>query len=63
VAKRKTKKSNDPVTERLDQIKKLMMLQLISSGVQANTIATVLGVTKSNISAMVPARAVKKRGS
>jgi DNA-binding NarL/FixJ family response regulator len=60
-AKKKRAKQEDPVVGQLDDIKRLIMLQLIHSGVQANQIATVLDVTKSTISGMVPARIIKKR--
>lgn len=60
--KRAQPQHEDPVVEQLDQIKRLLMLELIVSGIQAKDIATVLGVGKSTISGLVPARAIKKRG-
>lgn len=59
--KRAQARHEDPVVEQLDQIKRLLMLGLIVSGIQAKDIATVLGVHKSTISGLVPARAIKKR--
>lgn len=65
MAKRKRAKSTheDPVVEQLDQLKRLVMLQMIASGIQANQIAKVLGVSKSVISGIVPARMIKRRGA
>ena len=61
VAKRKqTKQTGDPVAEGLDAIKRLLVLQLITSGVQASYIASALGVDNSVISRMVPTRKVKR---
>lgn len=48
------------VVAELDNIKRLLILQLITSGVQANDIAKALRVAKSTISKLVPAREVKK---
>ena len=53
----------DPVVGELDSIKRLMVLQLITSGVQAKDIATALGVDQSAISRLVPARFCKHRTS
>jgi transposase len=61
--KRAKAKHEDPVVEQLDQLKRLVMLQMVVSGVQANQIAKVLGVSKSVISGIVPARLLKKRGT
>jgi predicted transcriptional regulator len=55
--------SVDPVAGELDSIKRLMVLQLITSGVQAKDIAAALGVDQSAISRLVPARKVKKRST
>jgi predicted transcriptional regulator len=61
-AKRKARKpKNDPVADELGSIKRLLVLQLITSGVQAQDIAGTLGVDKSVVSRMVPSRKVKKR--
>jgi hypothetical protein len=57
-----TRRTNvDPFTGGLESIKRLMVLQLITSGVQAKDIAAALGVDQSAISRLVPARKVKKR--
>ncbi len=61
-AKRRIRRrNNDPVADELDSIKRLLVLQLITSGVQATDIASALGVDKSVVSRLVPARKVKKR--
>ncbi len=61
-AKRKPRKQkNDPVTDELGAIKRLLILQLITSGVQAKDIASTLGVDQSVVSRIVSARRVKKR--
>jgi hypothetical protein len=46
--------------ELLEDIKKLLILDLITRGVQAKDIASVFGVNKSTITRMVPARQIKK---
>lgn len=56
-------KHKDPAVELLDQLKRLMMLHLVVLGVQAKDIARVLGIDKSDVSRIVPARAIKKRGA
>ena len=53
-------KHADPVVEQLDQIKRLLMLQLLASGVEAQTIGKVLGLAKSQMSDIIPARSVMK---
>lgn len=45
----------------LEDIKKLTILNLIERGVQANTIADILGVDKGTISRLVPARKIKSQ--
>jgi predicted transcriptional regulator len=55
------RKSLDPIAKELDAIKRLLVLQLLTSGVQATEIARALGVDKSVVSRLVPARAIKKR--
>ena len=49
----------DPVATELEAIKRLLILQLVVSGVRAGDIASVLGVDNSVISRLVPARKVK----
>jgi predicted transcriptional regulator len=51
---------DNAVQEELEAIKRLLVLQLITSGVQATDIAKTLQVDKSVISRMVAARKVKK---
>ena len=51
----------DPVLKELEAIKKLLVLQLVTSGVQARAVGKVLGLSKPKMSALVPARSVKKR--
>jgi predicted transcriptional regulator len=48
--------SQPRVVKELEAIKRLLMLQLIASGVQANDIALALGVNKSVISEILPVR-------
>ena len=61
-AKRKPRRSKgDPVVDELDAIKRLMILQLITSGIQSKDIASALGVDKSILSRLVPVRKVKRR--
>lgn len=54
-------KDADPVVGELLSIKRLLVLQLITSGVQGKDIASALGVDQSVISRLVPSRKVKKR--
>lgn len=54
-------KQSDPLAKELDAIKRLLVLQLLMSGVQANAVAAALGVAKSAVSKLVPARKVKKK--
>lgn len=62
--KRKARRSTgDPVADELGSIKRLLVLQLITSGVQAKDIASTLGVDQSVVSRLVPARKVKKRST
>lgn len=60
-AKRKTRRQKgDPVADELDSIKRLLVLQLVTSGVQTTAIASALKVDKSVVSRLVSARKVKK---
>ncbi len=52
--------SGNGVQKELAAIKRLLVLQLITSGVQATDVAKALKVAKSAVSGMVPARKVKK---
>lgn len=45
----------------LEDIKKLLILDLIRQGVQGKDIANILGVDPAIISRMVPARQIKKK--
>lgn len=54
------KQKDDPVVDELVAIKRLLVLQLITSGVQATSIASALGVDKSSVSRLVPTRKVKR---
>lgn len=54
------KGDNSPSAQELDAIKRLLILQLITSGVQSTDIAKALGVSKSVVTGLVPARKVKK---
>ncbi len=51
----------DPVAKELDAIKRLLVLQLLTSGVQASAVARAMGVANSVVSRLVPARQVKKK--
>lgn len=63
-AKRRARRQrDDPVADELGSIKRLLVLQLITSGVKAKDVASALGVTKSVVSSLVPARKVKKSTS
>lgn len=48
------------IVELLEDIKKLLILDLIARDVQAKDVAQVLGVNKSTITRIVPARRLKK---
>ena len=53
----------DPVAKELEAIKKLLILQLVTSGVQAQDVGKVLGLNKSDMSRLVPTRGIKKKGT
>lgn len=55
-----SKNSNEKMLKELEAIKKLLVLQLLNSGVQANTIAKLLKMQKSNFSTMFPLRRLKQ---
>lgn len=57
------RKSSDPIAKELDAIKRLLVLQLLTSGVQATDVARAMGVDKSVVSRLVPARRVKKKSA
>lgn len=61
--KARAPKHEDPVVAQLDQIKRLLVLQLVVSGTKANQIAAVLGVSKATVSGLVPARMITKSGA
>lgn len=63
MARRKTRQPVDPTLAELGAIKRLLILQLLANGVQAQTIGTVLGLTKSAMSAIIPARKLKLKNS
>lgn len=48
------------IIELLEDIKKLLILDLIAKDVQAQDVAKVLGVNKSTIARIVPSRRIKK---
>ena len=48
------------ITKLLEDIKKLLMLDLVAKGVQSKDIAHVLGVDNSVVTRVVPARRLKK---
>ncbi|MGH9198985.1 MAG: hypothetical protein ACRD1T_25065 [Acidimicrobiia bacterium] len=59
--RRSSKVKGDPVAGELDSIKRLLVLQLLTSGIQAKVIASALGVDQSVVSRLVPSRKIKKR--
>jgi len=56
----KKKPKGDPVVDLLDAIKRLLILQLVTSGVQAADIASALQVDRSVVSRLFPTRKVKR---
>jgi hypothetical protein len=58
--KKPKKQKGDPVVNELDSIKRLLILQLITSGVQAIDIASALRVHQSQISRLFPTRRVRR---
>ena len=56
----KKKPKGDPVVDLLDAIKRLLILQLVTSGVQAADIASALQVDRSVVSRLFPPRNVKR---
>jgi plasmid maintenance system antidote protein VapI len=51
---------DNKVVQLLEDIKKLLILDLISRGVQGKDVAQVLGVNKSTITRIVPAKKINK---
>ena len=51
------------LSEQLDELKRLMIVQLLASGVQSAHVAKALGIHPSGISRMVPVREVQKAAS
>lgn len=51
------------VADELNAIKRLLVLELLTSGVQATAIAAALGVNKSSVSRLVPSRKINKRSA
>jgi IS30 family transposase len=49
------------VVRLLEDLKRLMILDLITAGVQVTQIAKALGVDKSTVSRLVPSRGVQRR--
>lgn len=48
------------ISEQLEELKRLMIVQLLASGVQSAHIAKALGVHQSAISRMLPVREIQK---
>jgi IS30 family transposase len=48
------------ISEQLDELKRLMIVQLLASGVQSAHVAEALGIHPSGISRMVPVREIQK---
>lgn len=51
---------SDLVVKELEAIKKLLILQLVTSGVQAQDVAKVLGIGKSDMSRLVSTRGLNR---
>jgi len=51
---------DEKIARLLEDIKRLLILDLVAKGVQAKDIADVLGVAKSTIAGIVSARKVRK---
>jgi hypothetical protein len=56
----KKKANSDPIADELDGIKRLLILQLITSGVKARDVASAVGVHESVISRLFHTRKVKR---
>ena len=54
------KDTNAQMIKLLEDIKRLLVLQLLTSGVQTTDIAIALDVNKSSVSRMVPLQKIKK---
>jgi len=52
---------NKKTNQLLEDIKKLLILDLVVRGAQGKDIASVLGVDPASISRLVPARQIKKK--
>ena len=52
-------KSTKEKIDNLEQIKRLLILGLIRSGVQGKDVASILGIDPATVSRMVPARTAK----
>lgn len=52
-------KKSDPVLEEIVSIKKLLVLMLLNQGLTLNQIGTALGIDKSSVSRMIPAKILK----
>jgi len=63
VRRKPRKPTGDPVADELNAIKRLLVLQLLTSGIQATVVASALGVDKSVVSRLVPSRKVKRRSA
>lgn len=51
------------ISEQLEELRRLMIVQLLASGVQSTHIAKALGIHPSGISRMVPVREIQKTRS
>jgi predicted transcriptional regulator len=58
--KKQKKGKNDPAADALEAIKRLLILQLITSGVKGRDVASALGVHESVVSRMLAKRKVKR---
>lgn len=60
VKRKAAQQAGDPSLDELKSLKRLLVLQLMVSGVKTTDIATALGVDQSTISKLVPLRKVKR---
>ena len=59
--KRPSDDSSAQTAQTLEEIKKLLILQLLAAGVPSGAVASALGVDKSVISRLVPARKLMRQ--
>jgi predicted transcriptional regulator len=60
IKKNLKKAKGDPIVDELEAIKRLLILQLITSGVKGRDVASILGVHESVVSRLSGKRKVKR---